>query len=229
MVSEASRSVAPTCRTEVIVDASVEAVWRVVADVTRTSEWSHECHRVTWLRVATTAAPGARFRGHNRSGRLREPGLRDRSWRSRLPTGSPWRTIATLVFPDSTDWTIALEPVGARTRVVQTCQMRNTPRWFRWIAGVVVPMHLDRSGALADDLRRIGTDRGPRLGGRRGATMTLSVEGQRTTPRVNDRRVDEQTGERWWAVDAPRLVAVLHAGARSACGHRSERPEAVAA
>ncbi|MGI5142335.1 MULTISPECIES: SRPBCC family protein [unclassified Streptomyces] len=139
-----------------IVDASVEAVWRVVADITRTSEWSHECHRITWLRGATTAAPGARFRGHNRSGRLRWS--RDCEIVAvEAPHRITWRTIATTVFPDSTDWTIELEPVGTRTRVVQTYQMRDTPRWFRWIAGVMVPMHLDRGDALADDLRRIGT------------------------------------------------------------------------
>jgi hypothetical protein len=31
----------------------VEAVWRVVADVTRTGEWSHECLHVSWLGGAT--------------------------------------------------------------------------------------------------------------------------------------------------------------------------------
>ncbi|GGJ45157.1 SRPBCC family protein [Streptomyces brasiliensis] len=153
---EANRGVPPAYRTEVMVDASVEAVWRVVADVTRTSEWSHECHRVTWLRGATAAAPGARFRGHNRSGRLR--------W-SRVceivaleaPCLISWRTIATPLFPDSTVWSIALEPVGTGTRVVQTYRTGDPPRWFSWIVGKLVPAHLDRKGALADDLRRIGT------------------------------------------------------------------------
>ncbi|MDX2708742.1 SRPBCC family protein [Streptomyces sp. PA03-6a] len=154
--NDRERGVARTCRTEVVVDAPAEAVWRVVADVTRTSEWSHECHRVTWLRGASTAAPGARFRGRNRSGRLR--------W-SRVceivafeaPHRITWRTVATPFFPDSTDWTIAVEPAGTGTRVVQTYRMRNTPAWFRWLVGRLVPAHLDRSGDLTDDLRRIGT------------------------------------------------------------------------
>jgi hypothetical protein len=148
--------VAPAYRTEVVVDASVEAVWRVIADVTRTGEWSHECHRGTWQRGATAAAPGARFRGHNRSGWLR--------W-SRVceivaleaPYRISWRTIPTPLFPDSTVWSIALEPVGTRTRVAQTHQTGETPRWFKWVVGSVVPTHLDRRGALTDDLHRIGT------------------------------------------------------------------------
>jgi uncharacterized protein YndB with AHSA1/START domain len=152
----ANRNIARTCRTEVILDASVEAVWRVIADVTRTSEWSHECRRVTWLHGATAAAPGVRFRGHNRSGWLR--------W-SRVceivaldaPRQITWRTIATPLFPDSTDWRITIEPVGTRTRIVQTYQVTRMARWLHWAAVRLNPMHLDRSGALTEDLRRIGT------------------------------------------------------------------------
>ncbi|MFF7212544.1 SRPBCC family protein [Streptomyces sp. NPDC008238] len=152
----AERGVARTCRSEVVVGAPAEAVWRVVADVTRNSEWSHECHRVSRLRGATTAATGVRFRGYNRSGLMR--------W-SRVcevvafeaPRLITWRTIPSPLFPDSTDWTIELEPAGAGTRVVQTYRMRSTPRWFRWLVGRLVPAHLDRSGDLTGDLRRLGT------------------------------------------------------------------------
>ena len=34
-------------------------------------EWSPECYRCEWLDKATAAAPGTRFRGCNRRGRLR--------------------------------------------------------------------------------------------------------------------------------------------------------------
>ena len=58
-------------RAEVVVDASPDAVWQVVSDVTRTGDWSAECHRVRWLGDTTAAAPGARFRGRNRNGLIR--------------------------------------------------------------------------------------------------------------------------------------------------------------
>ncbi len=147
--------IARACRTEVIVDAPVEAVWRVVADLTRTGEWSHECHQVTCLHGATAAAPGVRFRGRNRSGWLR--------W-SRVceviaveaPHELVWRTIATPLLPDSAQWRIALEPVDSGTRIVQSYQVTKMPRWFPWVVARVNPTHIDRSGALTDDLRRIG-------------------------------------------------------------------------
>ena len=52
-----TRRLARTCRVEAEVAAPVDAVWRVVSDVTRTGEWSHECHSVHWLDGATSAVP----------------------------------------------------------------------------------------------------------------------------------------------------------------------------
>ena len=62
-----AKQLARTSRVEAEVAAPIEAVWRVVADVTRTGEWSHECYRVTWVDGATSAVPGARFRGGNKA------------------------------------------------------------------------------------------------------------------------------------------------------------------
>jgi uncharacterized protein YndB with AHSA1/START domain len=149
------RRVARTGRVEVIAGVPPESVWRVIADVTRTGEWSHECHYVAWLDGATAAAPGARFRGRSRSGWLR--------W-SRIcevltvdaPHQIVWRTIPTLLFVDSTDWRVSLEPAGAGTRIVQTFQVTRCPRWWEWIVARANPRHIDRSAALTEDLHRIG-------------------------------------------------------------------------
>jgi hypothetical protein len=142
-------------RAEVIVAAPVDVVWRVVADVTRTGEWSHECREVAWLRGATHAQPGARFRGRNRSGWLR--------WSRTCellvvdpPRRIAWRTITTRLFVDSTEWAIALDAAPGGTRIVQTYQVTECPRWWEWIVVRVNPPHIDRSSALAEDLRRIG-------------------------------------------------------------------------
>ena len=53
-------------RVEAVTDATPEQVWAVVADVTRVGEWSHECKVGVWADGATSARPGARFRGSNR-------------------------------------------------------------------------------------------------------------------------------------------------------------------
>lgn len=149
------RQVARTCRVEVTTQAPIESVWQVISDVTRTGEWSHECHHVAWLVGATAAAPGVRFRGRNRLGALR--------W-NRIcevlavdpPHHLAWRTIPTPLFPDSTHWRITLEPVGSGTRIVQTFQLTKCPRWWEWIVARANPRHIDRSAALTEDLRRIG-------------------------------------------------------------------------
>jgi hypothetical protein len=144
-----------TGRAEVTVAAPVDAVWRIVADVTRTGEWSHECRHVGWLDGAVRAAPGVRFRGRNRSRWLRW----SRTCEMRTvepPTRIAWRTIATPMYVDSTEWSIHLEPAGTGTRIVQEYRITRCPRWWEWIATRMIPGHIDRTAALTDDLRRIG-------------------------------------------------------------------------
>lgn len=57
-----------------IVTSSIEiaapraAVYALVADVTRTGEWSPECVRCRWLDGATAANAGVRYRGASRNG-----------------------------------------------------------------------------------------------------------------------------------------------------------------
>ena len=77
----------------------VDAVWRVVVDVTRTGEWSHECLQVQWTGTTDRAGPGARFRGRNRAGRL--------GWSRACemltvdpPSRLVWRTVPTWLAED---------------------------------------------------------------------------------------------------------------------------------
>jgi hypothetical protein len=146
-----------TCGVERDVAAPAESVWRVVADVTRTGEWSHECREVEWLDGATEASPGVRFRGANRSLWLRwhrtcvvtdvEPGR-----------SLAWQTIPTWRFVDSTEWRITLEPLDpAHTRIAQTYQVVRCPRWWEWLVARINPPHRDRTAALAGDLARLGS------------------------------------------------------------------------
>ena len=50
------------------IDAPPEAVWAVIADVTRGGEWSGESRGCVWLNGAGSVEVGARFRGRNRRG-----------------------------------------------------------------------------------------------------------------------------------------------------------------
>lgn len=145
-----------TCRVEVDVPAPSDAVWQVVSDVTRTGEWSHECHTVEWLDGASAAAPGARFRGGNTSFVWRWHRVNE------LTEVEPgrllgWRTVPTRLFVDSTMWRIVLEQHGDGTRIVQTYEVIRCPRWWELWVACANPPHRDRAPALADDLRRLGS------------------------------------------------------------------------
>ena len=50
------------------INASPEAVWNAITDVTRMGEWSPECHTCEWKDDADGPAVGAWFVGHNRNG-----------------------------------------------------------------------------------------------------------------------------------------------------------------
>ena len=67
-----------------------------------------------------------------------------------------WRTVATWRFPDSTAWRITLEPAAAGTRIVQSYDVVQCPRWWEWLVTRLVQAHQDRSAALTADLVRLG-------------------------------------------------------------------------
>jgi hypothetical protein len=149
------RTIPRTGRVETVVTAPTDAVWAVVSDVTRVGEWSHECRRVEWLDGATTAVPGVRFRGTNKAGpwtwsRTNEVVVSDE------PRTLAWRTVPTLLFPDSSLWRIELEPADGGTRIAQSYEVVRAPALLARLYAVVVPSHRDRRAGLSDDLRRLG-------------------------------------------------------------------------
>ena len=112
---------------ETSVGANADAVYRAVADVTRMGEWSPECRGGRWVGGATTAVPGARFRGDNRNGVWRwstsctivtaDPG-RELSWEVRF-LGRPVALWRYRFAPDATGAT------GATTATTVTETMED--------------------------------------------------------------------------------------------------------
>jgi Polyketide cyclase / dehydrase and lipid transport len=152
---ERTKVIAKTGYAEITSDAPADAIWPVVADVTRTGDWSHECRTAQWLGAATAAVPGAKFRGSNRSGVL--------LWRRVCevlsvdpPRELSWRTMPTLLYPDSTEWRIVLQPMGTGTRIVESYRVvQLPPAWLDRLMALVNPSHIDRAPALEGDLRRL--------------------------------------------------------------------------
>jgi hypothetical protein len=139
---------------ETTTTASPEAVWAVLADVTRVSEWSHECRSVRWL-DGSQPGPGARFRGRNKSGRM--------GW-SRACTVVFWepsrelayRTSGGAAFADSTEWRFTLTPAtGGGTVIRQSFQVLSLRVGADRVIWTLIPAHRDRLAALRADLGRL--------------------------------------------------------------------------
>lgn len=97
--------------------APAEHVWALVSDITRMGEWSPENEGGKWLKGATEARPGAKFRGTNRSGK--------RTW-STLATvmdAEPGRSFSFRVTASGlkvADWAYAFEPTAMGCRVTES-------------------------------------------------------------------------------------------------------------
>ena len=143
-----------SCEASVEIDAPIETVWDLVSDVTRTGDWSVECRGAEWLDGATTAKPGARFRGRNRRNATR--------W-SRVcevlevdpPRRLSWRTLPTRLLPDSTRWEFELASTGAGTLLTERMQVLTIPALYDRMFALMLPQHRDRTPDLEADLQRI--------------------------------------------------------------------------
>jgi len=99
------------------IDAPAEAVWAMVADLTRMGEWSPENTGATWLHGATGAAPGARFKATNAAGR------KQWSTMGTVVEAEPGRVLSFRVSAVGlrvARWTYRFEPTGPGCTVTET-------------------------------------------------------------------------------------------------------------
>ena len=126
------------------VDASPDAVYELVADVTRIGEFSPECRRAEWLGDARGPAPGARFRGRN-------VGSKVARWSRvcEVVTAEPgrefsFRTVPTWAYPDSTLWSYRFAPSGGGTDVTESYEVvKLPPRFLIALYRRMLPHHMD--------------------------------------------------------------------------------------
>ncbi|MCY7400964.1 MAG: SRPBCC family protein [Nocardioides sp.] len=98
----------------VTVDASAEALYDVVADITRTGEWSPVCTSCRWDDEADAGQVGAWFTGHNKI-----PG---RTWetRSEVVAAERGREFAWIVGGNLVRWGFTLAPADTGTVLTET-------------------------------------------------------------------------------------------------------------
>ena len=111
-------------------DVTPEEVYALVADVTRTPEFSPEVLRCTWLEGATGPAVGARFEAVNKAGR-------GPSWKNRpvVTAAVPGRLFAfarTEKFSGTVEWRYTFTPEGNGTRVTESYEVTRPVTRFGW-------------------------------------------------------------------------------------------------
>ncbi len=112
------------------IDASPEALYAIVADISRTPELSDEIVSCTWLDGATTPVVGARFKARNKAGR-------GPVWSNKpvMVTVDPGREIAwarTEAFAGTVEWRYRFTPEGSGTRVTESYKVTKPLTIVGW-------------------------------------------------------------------------------------------------
>ena len=145
---------ATTGEARIEIDAAPLVVYELVSDITRMGEWSPECYRCEWLGGATTAAVGAKFRGHNRLGKVR--------WTTDaiVTTADPGQEFAfTTLHKDGREetlWHYKLRHFGTGTEVIESYQFLWCPIANR-IAELPIPRDKQLRRGIQETLQRIKT------------------------------------------------------------------------
>ena len=112
------------------VGAPPDVVWELVADVTRTPEFSPEILRCTWLDGAAGPAVGARFEAVNKVSR-------GPAWKNRpvVVAAQPGREFAfsrTEKLSGTLVWRYQLEPDGTGTRLTESYEVTHPISRLGW-------------------------------------------------------------------------------------------------
>jgi uncharacterized protein YndB with AHSA1/START domain len=136
------------------IDAPPEAVWDVLADVERMGEWSPECYRVEWLDGARPPAKaGARFKGSNRSGRLKW------SVTCEIKTADRGRELSWSTVKGDKEvirWSYRMEPTATGTNLTESFRAISWPIDVRIFEDIVMRnRNEEREAAMRTTLGRI--------------------------------------------------------------------------
>lgn len=134
------------------IEATPEALYALVSDVTRTPEITPDIVRVEWLDGATGPAVGARFKAINKQGR-------GPNWSNKpvVTVAEPGREIAwarTEPFAGTVEWRYRFEPEGTGTRVTESYEVTKPLALMGWfIIGTLYGMK-DRRRDLRASMER---------------------------------------------------------------------------
>ena len=143
---------ATTGRASIEIAAAPDEVYDILADITSIGERSPECYHCEWLGGATSAVPGARFRGSNRLGILR--------WTTTCTITAAERgrefafTVMSRHGREETRWRYVLDPTDSGTRLTESYEFLWCPRAAR-IAEIPFPRDKQLRRGLNQTLAKI--------------------------------------------------------------------------
>jgi dimethylaniline monooxygenase (N-oxide forming) len=141
----ASAADAPIDSATVTIAAPADAVWDMVADVTRMGEWSPECYSCRWVGKRHEPVAGARFVGFNKRGWAR--------WftTNEVEVADRGRAFVFRTRETGVRWGYRFEPDGdgSGTRVTETRDLADSRTWLIRLAGPFV----GGMNSHADELR----------------------------------------------------------------------------
>jgi len=132
----------------VLIDASADRLYDLVADMPRMGEWSPECQRVDWTDDSNAPVPDATFIGHNKGGPM---GLMKWSRKGRVLTADRGREFAFVTEEggrEGTTWRYLFEPASDGTRVTESYTVEWIPTWAR-----IVDVPTNRHRELVESMR----------------------------------------------------------------------------
>ena len=134
-------------RESVVVDAPADAVYDLVAEMTRMGEWSPETAQVEWIDGSTGPAVGARFVGHNISGPFHLLKWSRKGTVRAAERGREFTFATEEGGKEGTVWSYRFEPVDGGTRVTESYTIEWIPLWAR-----IVDVPTNRAKQLRDGM-----------------------------------------------------------------------------
>ena len=130
------------------IDAPPDAVYAVVADITRTPELSPEILECTWLDGATGPTVGARFKARNKV--PNRPAWHNKPVVTTVEPGREFGFARTEPFAGTVEWRYRFEPDGDGTLVTESYEMTEPMSRVGWFVIGTLFARKDRRA----DLRR---------------------------------------------------------------------------
>ena len=106
----------------ILIHASTDAIYRLVADPIRMADWSPECVRCRWVGETTRPDVGARFRGTSRNGWHR---WTTTSTIAEMRDGELFAWEVTYIGQPVARWEYRLEPTGDAVKLTETVHDRR--------------------------------------------------------------------------------------------------------